>query len=175
LARRWLIAAVVAVALVAAIGGYVQVYRPSQQPVLTGPKPPMDPQKQAIGMLPATPLNQLPEPDRARFAEQLREAAQAIKPGYGIEDERLYLYPGGFSAVEKLSGSYLRSEFGYQLNADATTQVNGQDVDYLTWRSGNWLRSQFDDRVVAAVQYSQSVDPDTDDRLLGYFVMRPGA
>jgi hypothetical protein len=175
LARRWLIAAVVAVALVAGIGGYVQVYRPSQQPVLSGPKPPMDPQKRAMGMLPATPLSQLPEPDRARFTEQLREAARAVKPGYRIEEERLYLYPGGFNAVDKLSGSYLRGEFGLQLDADATTHVNGQHVDYLTWRSSNWLRNQFDDRVVAAVQYSQAVDPDVGERLLGYFVMRPGA
>ncbi|WP_142386860.1 hypothetical protein [Mycobacterium hubeiense] len=171
--RKLLIAALVAVALVAGIGVYFQVYKASQQPVFAGPKPPMDAQDQAIGMLPATPLDQLPEPDRTRFAERLREAAQSIKPGYRIEDERLFLYPGGFNAVEKISGSYLSGEFGYQLDSDASTQVNGQNVDYLIWRSGSWLRSQFDDRIVAAVQYSKSVDPDSDERLLGYFVMRP--
>jgi hypothetical protein len=172
---RKVLIAVVVLLLVAAVGvgGYLQLYRPSQREILTESTPPMRAQMRAVGMLPMTPLSQLPEPDEQRFGSMLRDAAHAIEPDYRIEEDRMYLWPGGWDAVRKLSGEYFRNDFGFRQQARAETQVDGQDVDYVTWGSRNWLRSLYDDRIVVAVAYNDSIRQDVRERLLGYFVMRP--
>jgi hypothetical protein len=175
---RKVLIAVVVVLLVAAIGvgGYLQIYRPSQRDILTGSAPPMRAQMRAMGMLPVTPLSQLPKPDQERFAAALLDAVHTIEPDYRIVEDRMYVkYHGyGWAAVRKLSGEYLRSEFGFREQADAKAQVDGETVDYLVWRGG-WLRRQFDDRLVVAVALHSLLRPDTATMVFGYFVMRPAS
>jgi hypothetical protein len=175
LGLRKALIAIVVVLLVAAVGvgAYLQIYRPSHREILTESTPPMRAEMRAMGMLPVTPLSQLPELDQERFATALQDAVHAIEPNYRIEEERMYLWPGGWDAVRKLSGEYFRNDFGFDQQARATTQVDGKDVDYVTWGSRNWLRRLFDDRIVVAVAYSDSIRQDVRERLLGYFVMRP--
>lgn len=173
---RKTVIAVVVLLLIAAVGvgGYLEVYRPSKREILTEPTPPMRAQMQATGMLPATPLSQLPQPDRSRFTTALHDAVRAIQPGYHVVDEQLFLKYGGYSwvAVKELSGEYLGSDFGYREAADAQAQVDGETVDYLIWRGG-WLRRQFDDRLVLAVALRTLLEPDYGTMVFGYFVMRP--
>jgi hypothetical protein len=171
--RRKAVVVTVVVLLIVAVGsgGYLQLYRPSQQLILSAPKP--IPQNKQY-MMPVTPLDQLPEPDQTRFASMLRDAAHAIEPRYRIVEERMYLWPGGWVEVRQDSGEYLRNDFGFHQQARAETQVDGQGVDYVIWGSRNWLRHQFDDRIVVAAAYSESVSKEVRERLLGYFVMRPG-
>ena len=170
---RKTVAAVVVllIAVAAGVGGYRVLYQPSQQPILSGPKP-IPANKQL--MMPVTPLGDLPQPERTRVANTLRDAAHAIEPGYRIEEEQMFVHPGGWDALRKLSGEYFRGGFGYRQHADSDTQVNGHSVDYLVWRGG-WLRSLIDDRIVLAVEYFEPLNPGFRDSLLGYFVMRPGA
>ena len=173
--RKALIAIVV-VLLVAAVGvgGYLQIYRPSHREILADSTPPMRPQMRAMGMLPVTPLSQLPEPDQERFATALHDAVHAIEPNYRIEEERMYVKYHGYSwaVVRKLSGEYLRSDFGFSEEVDAEARVGDETVDYLIWRGG-WLRRQFDDRLVLAVALDSLLKPDTGTMVFGYFVMRP--
>ena len=174
MARKAVVVTVVALLIVAVgVGGYLQIYRPSQREILTESTPPMRAQMRAMGMLPVTPLSELPAPDEKRFATLLHDAVHAIEPDYRIEEERMYLWPGGWDAVRKLSGEYLGNDFGFRQQARAETQVDGQGVDYVIWGPRSWLRSQFDDRIVVAVAHSESVRQDVRERLLGYFVMRP--
>lgn len=155
------------------VGGYLQFYRPSQRAILTESTPPMRAQMRAMGMMPVTPLDQLPESDRTRYESMLRDAAETIEPDYRIEEERMYVWPGGWDAVRKLSGEYLGSDFGFRQRARAEAEVDGEGVDFVTWGPGTWLRRLFDDRIVVAVAYSDSINQDVRERLLGYFVMRP--
>ena len=170
MARKTVIAIVLLLVVAVGVGGFLQLYRPSQQPILTGPTP-VPENKQY--MMPVTPLDQLPKPDQTRFADALRDAVHTIEPAYRIEEERMYLWPGGWDAIRNLSGEYLGDEFGFRQQARVETQVDGKDVDYVTWGSRNWLRRLFDDRIVVAVAYSDSINQDVRERLLGYFVMRP--
>ena len=171
--RRKVLAALVLllVIVLAGVGGYLELYKPSQQAILSGAKPIAD-NKQL--MMPVAPLSQLPEPARTHVADTLRAAAHAIEPDYRIEEEQLFVHPGGWDALRKLTGEYLRSEFGYRQQTDSQTQVNGFTFDYLIWRPG-WLRGHIDDRVVLAVEYFEPVSPDFRDGLLCYFVLRPGS
>ena len=171
---RKVLIAVVVVLLVAAVGvgGYLQLYRPSQRDILTGSAPPMRAQLQAN--FPVTQLDQLPQPEQERFAATLLDAARAIEPGYHIVEDRMYVKYFGYewARVRKLSGEYMRNEFGFREEADAQSEVDGETVDYLIWRGG-WPRRQFDDRLVLAVALDSLLRPDTATMVFGYFVMRP--
>jgi hypothetical protein len=166
--------AIAVVVLVAAVGvgSYLQIYRPSQRGILTGSAPPMRAQMQANFAV--TQLNQLPQPDQELFETALLEAVHAIEPDYHIVEDRMYVKYFGYewARVKKLSGEYLRSQFGYREEADAQVEVGGETVDYLVWRGG-WLRRQFDDRLVLAVALDSMLRPDAATMVFGYFVMQP--
>jgi hypothetical protein len=101
LARKTVIAIVLLLVVAVGVGGFLQLYRPSQQTILNGPTP-VPENKQY--MMPVTPLDQLPKPDQTRFTDALRDAAQTIEPDYRIEEERMYVWPGGWDAIRNLSG-----------------------------------------------------------------------
>ena len=165
---------VVLLAFVFGVGGYLQVYEPSQRDILSDTRKPLPASQQE--MLPVTPVSQLPEPYRTRFSDALRDAVHAIKPEYHIVEQQMYVKYFGYSwaLVRKLSGEHLHTEFGYNETADATAQVDGEGVDYLVWQ-GSWPRRQIDDRIVMAVGLSTLLLPDTGTMIFGYFVLRPGA
>jgi hypothetical protein len=171
--RKVLIAVVVALLFAAiCVGGYLQIYQPSQRAILTGPAPPM--RAQLIEKFTATPLDQLTQPDQERFEAALLDAVRTIEPDYRIVEDRMYVKYHGYewARVRKLSGEYLHREFGLREAADAETQVGDETVDYLIWRGG-WLRRQIDDRLVLAVALDSLLKPDTGTMVFGYFVMRP--
>ena len=169
-----LVITVVAVLLVVVlgIGGYLQLYKPSQRDILSDTRKPLPASQQE--MLPVTPVSQLPEPYRTRFSDALHDAVHAIKPDHHVIQEQMYVKYFGYSwaLVRKLSGEYLHRDFGYSETADATAQVDGEGVDYIFWQGG-WLRRQFDDRIVMAVGLATMLLPDTGTMIFGYFVMRP--
>jgi hypothetical protein len=157
------------IVVVVGVGGYLELYRPSQQAILTGLKP-IAQDKQL--MMPVTPLGELPEPARTRVSDTLRNAARTIEPGYRIDEEQLFVHPGGWDALRKLTGQYVQAKFGFREQTDAEKSIGANTFDYLVWRGG-WLRRFFDDRVLLAVEYFEPVSPGFKDGLLGYFVMRP--
>ncbi len=173
--RKALIAIVV-VLLVAAVGvgGYLQIYRPSQREILTELDPADAPADASDGNAAGDTIGPAAgaRPRALRNSATRRRSRDRTRlPHRGRADVR-EVPRVCWAVVRKLSGEYLRSEFGFSEEADAEAQVGDETVDYLIWRGG-WLRRQFDDRLVLAVALDSLLKPDTGTMVFGYFVMRP--
>ncbi len=167
--RTLLVVLSVVLLAVVGFGAYTQLYRPSQQALLTG-APPVRPAM--VASFAAHPLTEQTGAEQEQFSAALHDAVAGLHPGHCIAAEQLYVKRDGYSwaALRKLSGQYF-DRFGYATSADTQARFDGQTVDYTDWRP-HWLQSLFDDRIVTAVALREP-RPDSATIVFGYFALRP--